>query len=105
MSGHEVYAQNFLSANNGFAPWFPGPVNIAEVGYVSDGGWTRLFDASKERKDAGNELGEPKGYYPLVVGKVRKRTISGEPITSERNATLEIGTRASSSEMFVLRLS
>ena len=100
MSEHEIYARNLLS-DKGFAPWIPGPVDIAEVGYVLDGGWTQLFNASKERDDRSNRLGVPKGYYPLVVGEVQKRTLSGEAITSEGGTTLEFGTKASSSDSCV----
>ena len=93
---HEVYAHNMLS-RKGFAPWFPGPVNVAEVGYARDGEWARLFDATKEHDHESNDMGVPEGYYPLVVGKVRKRTIPRTPIMSEGGTELEFGVKASSS--------
>ena len=101
MSDHEIYARNLLS-DKGFAPWNPGPVNIAEVGYVVRGGWIRLFDASKEPGDKINELGVPTGHYPLVVGMVDKRTLCGGlPITNEEGTSLEFRAKGPSSAMCV----
>ena len=95
----EIYARNLLS-DKGFAPYYPHPVNISEVGYVLRGGWIPLFNASKQPEDETNELGVPDGYRPLDVGKLKTVTLSGAPITSERGtmcvlfsiATLNCGT-------------
>ena len=95
MSAPEIYAR-YMVSENGFAPWFPGPVHIAEVGYVRHGEWERLFDASKERGDECNDLGVPKGYYPLVIGKVGRRTIPKVSFLSEGGTELELGVKASS---------
>lgn len=101
MSDYEIYAQNLLS-NKGFAPWRPGPVHIAEVGYAIRGKWIRLFDASLELDDKKNDLGIPKGYLPLVVGQVDKGTLCGGlPITNERGTTQQFGAKRPKS-MFVL---
>jgi hypothetical protein len=91
---HEVYAQNLLS-DKGFAPWFPGPVNIAEVGYVHCGKWIPLFDTSKEwREDENKGRSKPEGYYPLVIGDTIDKMYNGLAITKERGSTLVIGTSA-----------
>jgi hypothetical protein len=97
MTDHEIYARCLLS-DKGFAPWKPGPVNVAEVGYVLRGKWIPLFDASKQRGDKSNRLGVPKGYKPLVIGEVDEGTLCGGlPITSERGITLEVGGKLSGS--------
>ena len=88
---------------NGFAPYYPGPVNIAEVGYVFRGGWEPLFNASRKPGDESNELGVPDGYRPLDVGKLTTRILSGGyPITNERGRSLEFGIKGPSTAMCVV---
>ena len=103
MTDHEVYSRNLLS-NKGFAPYYPCPVDIAEVGYVFGGGWEPLFNASKQPGDERNhELGVPNGYRPLDVGKLKTRTLSGGfPITNEQGTSIGFGIRGSNSDMCVL---
>ena len=67
----EIYARNLLS-NRGFAPYYPRPVDIAEVGYVFAGSWDPLFNASKKPGDESNKLGVPNGYHPLDVGELEQ---------------------------------
>ena len=99
---HEIYARNLLS-DNGFAPWLPRPVNIAEVGYVDRGRWMPLFDASKEPGDESNGRGVPNGYRPLDVGELDTAMESGgSAITNERGRSLEIGIKGSSAMCVVL---
>ena len=85
-----------LSYKKRFAPCFPGLVKIGEVGYVHDGGWERLFDAVKALGDESNDLGVPEGYCPLLIGKVRTKTIPEVTFMIEGGTELEIGTKASS---------
>lgn len=101
---HEVYARNLLS-DRGFAPYYPCPVNVAEVGYVVRGCWEPLFNASKEPGDESNrELGVPNGYRPLDVGKLKTMILSGgSAITSERGRSLEFGITGSSAAMCVVQ--
>jgi hypothetical protein len=101
MADHEIYCRNLLPEHKGFAPWFPGSVNIAEVGYVDGGQWIRLFDASKEPGDESNDLGIPDRYHPLVIGKVNQKTLwDALPFARERGTALEYGMKASS-DMYV----
>ena len=88
---HEIYARHLLS-DNGFASYYPRPVDIAEVGYVDGGFWIPLFNASKKPGDESNKLGVPNGYRPLDVGELVTATIpGGSPITSERGTSLRFG--------------
>ncbi|KAF8501366.1 hypothetical protein JB92DRAFT_2975718 [Gautieria morchelliformis] len=88
----EVYAQNMLSEFKGFAPWFPGPVNIAEVGYVHGGKWIPFFDTSKEwREDENNGRSKPEGYYPLAIGYTIDKTYWGVGFVTERGPTVVSG--------------
>ena len=95
MDEHKIYARN-LCSDKGFAPWTPQPVEIAEVGYLLRGCWISLFNASKKPEDETNKLGVPDGYRPLDVGKLKKVTKLGAPITSERRRSVEFGTKVSS---------
>ena len=102
MTDHEIYARNLLSGK-GFAPYYPCPVNIPEVGYVFDGGWQPLFDASKKPGDESNTRGVPNGYRPLDVGELKTRVLSNLfPITNEQGTGLGFGFRGSSAPMCVL---
>ncbi|KAF8513081.1 hypothetical protein JB92DRAFT_3116659 [Gautieria morchelliformis] len=93
---HQVYYRNLLPEDKGFTPWFPGSVNIAEVGYIHDGQWNRLFDASKEPGDDSNHEGVPDDYYPLVIGKViQKKLCNALPFARERGTALQYGMKVS----------
>ena len=96
LSHHEIYTRN-LRFDNGFAPYYPGPVNIGDVGYVFGGRWEPLFNACKQPGDESNKLGVPKGYRPLDVGKLQTRTQScGSVFANER------GRSGGSSAMYVV---
>ncbi|KAF8502395.1 hypothetical protein JB92DRAFT_3145982 [Gautieria morchelliformis] len=93
---HEIYYRNLLPEYKGFAPWLPGSVNIAEVGYVARGKWIRLFDASKEPGDDRNRLGIPDNYYPLVIGEVDRNTLcDARPFARECGRALQYEIKAS----------
>jgi hypothetical protein len=73
-----IYAHQLVSERNGHALWDPNPgkkpaVELADVGYVKDGGFVRLFNASKALHDTSNKLGVPERYKPLCVGEVQYR--------------------------------
>ena len=66
------YATQLISKQLGYPLWEPDPgqkpgVELADVGYISEGSFIRLFNASKERTDTSNHLGIPEGYVPLHV--------------------------------------
>jgi hypothetical protein len=73
-----IYAQQLVPRRNGHALWEPNPgddpaVELADVGYLKDGAFIRLFNASKTHDDASNGLGVPEGYEVLGVGKIKYR--------------------------------
>jgi hypothetical protein len=76
MTDHEIYSRNVLPEKKGYAPWFPGSVDVAEVSCMKiGGGWIRLFDASKARGDHGAKpcargSGGPLAYEANVAGKM-----------------------------------
>jgi hypothetical protein len=89
MPAWETYYQELISRGYGHAVWDADPgsepaVEIADVGYMDDGAFVRLFNASKEVGDASNKFGTPEGYEPIHIGAVRNGTLSAiQPITSE----------------------
>ncbi|KAF8512900.1 hypothetical protein JB92DRAFT_2925997 [Gautieria morchelliformis] len=97
---YQIYSRNLVLEGKGFAPWFPGSVNIAEVGYVHRGGWIRLFDASKARGDLSNNLGVPGDldYVPMIIGEIEKRMLNdgARPFARGRGGPLEYVTEISS---------
>ncbi|KAF8576692.1 hypothetical protein K439DRAFT_1622680 [Ramaria rubella] len=97
MSKYEIYARNFCK--KGHAPWFPHPVDIADVGYMFDGRWIKLFNASEEIKDGDDKSKFPPGYHPITIGDVDQIQLDNSPPeTSESVETMEIGAGVSSSE-------
>lgn len=62
-----IYTQQLVPRRNRYALWGPNPgddlaVELANVGYLKDGAFIGLFNASKTRGDASNGLGVPEGY-------------------------------------------
>ena len=88
-SAWETYYKELLSTGNGHALWEADPgsdsaVDIANVGYMEEGGIVRLFNASKEIGDVSNKFGIPNGYKPLHVAALREGMLSASlPITSK----------------------
>jgi hypothetical protein len=73
-----VYVHELVHLGNGYALWEPNPgndpeVELADVGYLEDGAFIRLFNASKDCGDVSNSLGVPERYEPLKVGKFKER--------------------------------
>lgn len=73
-----IYAHQLFPERNGHALWEPNPgdkpaVELADVGYLKDGAFVRLFNASKGFHDTSNHLGVPERYEPLRVGEVQYR--------------------------------
>lgn len=79
MAAHHIYAKSLISKCHGYPLWEPDPgefepVSLADVGYISSGGFVKLFNASLEPGDPRNRLGTPEGYTPLIVGNITRRT-------------------------------
>ena len=102
MVAYETYAASLLSKGHGHPLWEPDPgeypaVDIADVGYISNGGFVKLFNTAAETDDPSNDLGLPQGHTPLIVGRIQRRAplpkapeyISSEGV-SEKGAELNI---------------
>lgn len=68
-----LYANELLHCRLGIPLWLPepspewGPVKLADVGYIADGKFYRLFNASLPANDPSHErLGVPEGFEPLT---------------------------------------
>ncbi|KAF8516244.1 hypothetical protein JB92DRAFT_2272784 [Gautieria morchelliformis] len=89
MPAWETYYQELISRGHGHAVWDADPgeepaVEVADVGYMEEGAFVRLFNASKEIGDQSNKFGTPEGYEPIHIGAMRHGTLSAiQPITSE----------------------
>ena len=73
-----IYSDQLVPRRNGHALWEPNPgdkpaVELADVGYLKDGAFIRLFNASKLSDDTSNHLGVPEGYEILNVGEINYR--------------------------------
>ncbi|KAF8519785.1 hypothetical protein BU17DRAFT_89629 [Hysterangium stoloniferum] len=72
MTAQEIYAERLLHAKRG---------------YVRDGSWIRLFNASKPAEDPYNNTlhpGVPTNHVPFSTGKIQRRTLSKlSPIMSK----------------------
>lgn len=79
MVAYTTYAKALFPKGHGHPLWEPdpgeyAPVEIADVGYISDGGFIKLFSASTRIDGWSNRLGFPEGHTPLLVGDIRRRT-------------------------------
>jgi hypothetical protein len=85
----ENYAKQLLQQKRGYALWDANPhsepaVEIADVGYVENGAFVRLFNGSKTLDDTSNKFGVPDGYQPLHGGEILEGTLCASlPIKSE----------------------
>jgi hypothetical protein len=79
MVAHTTYANALIPKGHGYPLWEPdpgecAPVELADVGYMADGGFIKLFNASAGTEDRSNRLGLPQGYSPLLVGEIQRKT-------------------------------
>ncbi|TBU30104.1 hypothetical protein BD311DRAFT_659806 [Dichomitus squalens] len=89
----EVYTKLLFQRGHGHPLWEPEPtasgeVLIGDVGYILDGGFYRLFNATLAADDAVNQrYGVPDGYEPLKVPPtlkhVRANALQAGPICSK----------------------
>lgn len=78
MVAHITYANALISKGHGHPLWEPdpgecAPVEIADVGYISEGSFIKLFNASQEIHDWSNRLGFPEEHSQFFVGEVQRR--------------------------------
>jgi hypothetical protein len=90
-----IYANQLVPKRNGHALWEPNPgaspaVELADVGYLKDGAFIRLFNASKVLGDKSNNLGVPEGYRRLNVGQIQSREPLPERPNSIRSRSISI---------------
>ncbi|KAF8516341.1 hypothetical protein BU17DRAFT_50957, partial [Hysterangium stoloniferum] len=84
MTAQEIYAERLLHAKRGQPLWNADPyedlpVEIADVGYVRDGTWIRLFNASKPKEDPYNSVlrpGVPTNHERLFTGTIKRSRLS-----------------------------
>jgi hypothetical protein len=79
MVAYETYANALITKGHGHPLWEPDPgddpdVELGDVGYIHDGRFIRLFNASAGSDDPRNYLGLPQGHSPLPVGRTTRRT-------------------------------
>lgn len=79
MVAHEAYAAALVSKGHGHPLWQPDPgvypsVELADVGYILDGGFIKLFNASVGVEDPSNSFGLPVDHTPLHVGQIQRKT-------------------------------
>lgn len=88
-AAHITYAKALFSKTHSHALWEPDPasgnyasVELADVGYIKNGCFVKLFNASK---DADGSSAYPDGHEPCVVGPINRRNPlpGGSPISSE----------------------
>jgi hypothetical protein len=77
MVAYETYAASLVSKGHGHPLWQPNPgeyppVELADVGYVLEGGFITLFNASVDRSDSSGS-GQPHDHTPLLVGQIQRK--------------------------------
>ncbi|KAF8530100.1 hypothetical protein BU17DRAFT_35795 [Hysterangium stoloniferum] len=91
MTAREIYTERLLHVKRGQPLWNADPhnelpVEIADVGYVRDGAWIRLFNASKPVEDPHNKLHPsiPTNHVSLFTGTIKQGGLSkSSPIMSK----------------------
>jgi hypothetical protein len=102
MVAYETYANALITKGLGHPLWEPdpgeyAPVGLGDVGYLDNGAFVKLFNASKDIHDWSNRLGLPRGHSPLHIGDILRPTplpkapdhISSEGV-SEKGAGLSV---------------
>ena len=72
MSFAFIYAEQLLYRGYGLPLWRPEPtkfgeVHLGDVGFVEDGRFYRLFNATRPADDQLNERGVPEGFIMLTI--------------------------------------
>ena len=79
MVAYETYASALITKGHGHALWEPDPgdypgVELGDVGFIDEGGFIRLFNASAGDNDPRNRFGLPQGHSHLPIGHIKRRT-------------------------------
>lgn len=92
-SACDVYAQQLFRLKHGYPLWDPEPtkhgeVLVGDVGFINEGAFYRLFNATLPPGDPLNKYGVPDGYEPLQLGTdygrvTRTDDISPGPLCSQ----------------------
>jgi len=97
MVAHITYANALISKGYGYPLWEPdpvecAPVELADVGYISEGGFIKLFNASREADDQNNRLGLPRQHTRFSVGEIQRRMpLPKRPEYISSEGVLEMG--------------
>lgn len=74
MSAAKVYAEQLFRLGHGYPLWDPEPtkhgeVLIGDVGFIFEGSFHRLFNATKKSHEDGanKEFGVPDGFKPFTM--------------------------------------
>ena len=79
MVAYETYASALITKGHGHPLWEPDPgdypgVELGDVGFIDEGGFIRLFNASAGNDDPRNHFGLPQGHSRLLTGRIKRRT-------------------------------
>ncbi|KAG6848078.1 hypothetical protein H0H93_003608 [Arthromyces matolae] len=101
-AAHDIYAEQLCELRRGYPLYYPepdpedGPMEIGDVGFVRNGAFYRLFNASRSPDDSIQRFGVPSGFELLDVGRIRiqEGALEPGPLQSKSVYTLEanIGT-------------
>ena len=96
-----VYSEQLLAKGHGLPLWEPEPselgeVQIGDVGFIDNGGFCRLFNATRPADDPINLCGVPQGFIPLEYNKkallhTSSKFVPPGPIYSSSIKHLKIG--------------
>lgn len=91
----EIYASELVRLRYGHPLWYPEPtaedgeIKIGDVGYIQEGAFHRLFNATHGKGDVINKDGVPDGFVPLEMPRVHVQSDlvrSGDALCSESTA-------------------
>lgn len=100
MDPSTIYSQELSHYKFGRALWYPepdeefGPARPADVGYIRDGQFHRLFSASLPADHASHKrLGVPEGFEPLLGLEIEpmKYILDAGPLCSETVRRVGLG--------------
>lgn len=93
LNPYEVYASQLIHLGYGHPLWDPeppksGPVEIGDVGFVSEGRFHRLFNAIRSQDDPINQGNVPGSFVQLCLPDEQRDFVShvvnpGEPLCSD----------------------